>query len=256
MGESGSGKTTLISCIIGTSSLDRGQIEVFSDSVGVNNQKIGFMPQEIALIKEFTIREIIYFFGTIFGMKAEKIEERLQSISKLLELPRGSKMIRDCSGGEQRRVSFALTLVHEPEILILDEPTVGLDPLLRVKIWDYLFYITRTKNVTVLLSTHYIEEARKSTHVGFMRNGSLIGEDTPQNILEKFEISTLEEAFYKLCQDQEFGRTESSQLISPETYDEASTSRTARRKSLAPSNANKIRALINKNVIQVVRNPG
>lgn len=236
--------------------MDRGQIEVFSDSVGVNNQKIGFMPQEIALIKEFTIREIIFFFGTIFGMKAEKIEERLQSISKLLELPRGSKMIRDCSGGEQRRVSFALTLVHEPEILILDEPTVGLDPLLRVKIWDYLFYITRTKNVTVLLSTHYIEEARKSTHVGFMRNGSLIGEDTPQNILEKFEISTLEEAFYKLCQDQEFGRTESSQLISPETYDEASSSRTARRKSLAPSNANKIRALINKNFIQVVRNPG
>lgn len=242
---------------MGTCSLDRGQIEVFGYVAGTNNSKIGYMPQEIALIKEFSVREIIFFFGTILGMRQDKINERYESISRLLELPRGDKLIRNCSGGQQRRVSFALTLVHEPEILILDEPTVGLDPLLRVKIWDHLIYITRTKNVTVLLSTHYIEEARKSTHVGFMRNGSLLAEDTPQNLLEKLEISMLEEAFYKLSQDQEHGNEEPNHIVSPEVADDAGPSRPRKKRlSLAPSNVSKMRALMTKNVIQVIRNPG
>lgn len=255
MGASGCGKTTLMSCLMGMCSLDKGEVEVFDHHRGAfNNFRIGFMPQEIALIKEFTIREIVYFFGTIWGMTSDKIGERLQVISQLLDLPNADKLIRDCSGGQQRRVSFALTLVHEPELLILDEPTVGLDPVLRVKIWDYLVDITRRKNVTVLLSTHYIEEARQSTHVGFMRNGSLLTEDTPQNLLEQFEVATLQEVFLKLSQDQENGSHDESigTVVDCSSVDKSK----AQRISLPPSEIKIMKALLTKNLIQVIRNPG
>lgn len=124
MGSSGCGKTTLISCLVGINSLDSGSIEVFHDEVGKHNTKIGYMPQEIALIKEFKICEMIRFYGIIHGMALEKIEERIRFLCSLLELPDTEKLIGECSGGQQRRVSFAIALVHEPEILILDEPTV------------------------------------------------------------------------------------------------------------------------------------
>lgn len=203
MGSSGCGKTTLISCLVGMKSLDSGDIEIFGEPPGVNRAKIGYMPQDTALINDFTVRENIWFFGTIYGMKADKINERFLFLSDLLELPDERRLLRDCSGGEKRRVSFALTMVHEPELLILDEPTVGVDPILRSKIWNYLIEITTTKNVTVVLSTHYIEEARQSTHVGVMRNGVQLAEDTPGNILQMTETTCLEEAFLKLSEKQE-----------------------------------------------------
>ena len=165
------------------------------------------MPQEIALINEFTIKEMVWFFGTLFSLNSEAIKKRLKFLTELLELPEKDKFIRDCSGGQQRRISFALTLVHEPELLILDEPTVGLDPLLRNRIWEYFNDITKTRNVTVLLSTHYIEEARHSTRVGLMRKGIQIAEDTPDNIMLMMETTNLEEAFLRLSEKQELDST-------------------------------------------------
>ena len=205
MGSSGCGKTTLISCIVGTNSLDSGSIEVFGEPLAkLDKSRIGFMPQECALILGFTVREIIWFFGTIFGLNSEKIDERFRFLSSMLELPDRDRLIRDCSGGQQRRISFALTLVHEPDLLILDEPTVGIDPLLRNRIWDYLIDLTES-NVTILLSTHYIEEARHSTHVGIMRNGVQMVEDSPERILQMCETDSLEEAFLRLSRLQENG---------------------------------------------------
>lgn len=258
MGASGCGKTTVISCITGTNQLDQGVIEVLGNEVGKHNSKLGFMPQELALINEFTIKEILHFFGTIFGMKASRINERLKFLSELLELPSHDKLVGKCSGGQQRRISFAIALVHEPEILILDEPTVGVDPLLRSRIWDYLVDITRTKNVTVLMTTHYIEEARQSTHVGLMRQGRLLIEDTPQNLLEKCQTTSLEDVFLKLSKNQEKKPEEVNhpfQPAYPSVYQAPKKIRT-RGESLRPSNASKLRALVMKNLIQVVRNPG
>lgn len=259
MGASGCGKTTLISCLVGINQLDSGTIEVFGEDVyRLKKSRIGYMPQDPALIFNFNIREIIWFFGTIVGMDSKRINERFEFLKKLLELPEDKKLIRDCSGGQQRRISLALTLLHEPELLILDEPTVGVDPLLRCKIWDYLMELTTSNRVTVLLSTHYIEEARQSTCVGVMRNGVLIAEDSPINILQKCDANSLEAAFLRLSISQDSTKNR-SQSIGDSKYDD----RQAVHKNLdclpkkpmkVPTNQKIVLALLRKNFIQIIRN--
>lgn len=262
MGSSGCGKTTLISCLVGIANLDSGDIEIFGEPPRRNRPRIGYMPQETALIPEFTIREMIWFFGTIFAMNSERIEKRIRFLSDLLELPPSDQLIRECSGGQQRRVSFALTLVHEPEILILDEPTVGVDPLLRTKIWDYLIEITSKNNVTVLLSTHYIEEARQSTHIGLMRNGVQIAEDTPSNILRAMETTNLEEAFLRLSEKQEndssnhnvLGHLEMKAVQGEPSSTINYSSKRHRTKVVEQSTFKIMFALLMRNIIQILRN--
>jgi len=256
MGSSGCGKTTLIGCLVGVNELDSGEIEIFGEAPRKNHGRIGYMPQEAALVNEFTIREMIWFYGTIFGLSSEKIAERFRFLSDLLELPDESRMIKDCSGGQQRRISFAVALVHEPELLILDEPTVGVDPLLRLKIWTYLVDITRSNNVTVLLSTHYIEEAKHATCVGIMRNGCNIAEDSPQNILESMETTSLEEAFLTLSHKQETNVLRKMELPAYIKGNEYSNREnlSAKHIKIQQSTFKIIKALLRKNYVQIMRN--
>ncbi|EAT33290.1 AAEL014428-PA [Aedes aegypti] len=205
LGASGCGKTTLLSCIVGRKFLNSGEISVLGGTPGtpgsgVPGPRIGYMPQDIALVEEFSIKETIYYFGRIYGMSTEKIRERYKLLKELLELPCDDRHVGNCSGGQQRRVSFAAAMVHEPELLILDEPTVGLDPLLRERIWHYLVDTTSTSKLAVIITTHYIEEARQASCIGLMRNGILLAEDTPINIMERFNCTNLEDAFLTLCQ--------------------------------------------------------
>ncbi|KAL7040383.1 hypothetical protein ACKWTF_000370 [Chironomus riparius] len=204
MGASGCGKTTLLSCIIGMIPLDGGEITALGHKTQANEiqkagHRIGYMPQETALIGELTIKETIYYFGKIFQMDFEKLRERYDMLHKLLELPRGDQRVEECSGGQMRRVSFAAALIHEPDLLILDEPTVGLDPILREKIWDFMLHVTRTSKLAIIITTHYIDEAKQADRCGLMRNGILLAEDTPLNIISRHEVDNLEEAFLKLC---------------------------------------------------------
>ncbi|XP_070505528.1 ABC transporter G family member 20-like [Chironomus tepperi] len=204
MGASGCGKTTLLSCIIGMIPLDSGKINVFGNeithfSLQKNGKRIGYMPQEMALIGDLTVKETIYYFGKIFQMDTDKIRERYEMLHNLLELPPGDQLIRECSGGQQRRVSFASSMIHDPELLILDEPTVGLDPILREKIWKFMINVTRTSNLTIIITTHYIEEAKQADRIGLMRNGVLLAEDSPLNVMNSLNVDNLEEAFLRLC---------------------------------------------------------
>jgi ABC-type multidrug transport system ATPase subunit len=126
MGSSGCGKTTLISSLVGLLSVDGGDVRIFGESINRStNDRIGFMPQETALAGGLKVRELFWFFGAIFGLSHDEIDEKHRSLSLLLELPEGNQLIKNCSGGQQRRISFAVTLLQEPELLILDEPTVG-----------------------------------------------------------------------------------------------------------------------------------
>ncbi|XP_050309611.1 ABC transporter G family member 23-like [Anthonomus grandis grandis] len=210
LGASGCGKTTLLNCIIGRKKLDKGDVWTLGYKPGtkgvVPGPRMGYMPQDTALVPEYTVKETIYFFGRIANMSDDRIFNRFYELSKLLDLPPRNQYVRDCSGGEQRRISLAATIVSEPELLILDEPTVGVDSVLREKIWSYFIELVRDQKVTVLLTTHYIEECNGADKVGLMRNGHLLTEQPPLIILSLYESETLEQAFLKLCIQEDEGK--------------------------------------------------
>ena len=212
LGPSGCGKTTLLQCIVGKQSLKSGSVSVLGCKPGgsgrVPGPRVGYMPQELALYNEFTIAETLSYFGYIFGMSNNRIRERTNFLIEFLDLPSNSKrLIREMSGGQQRRVSLAAALLHQPELLILDEPTVGVDPLLRRCIWNHLLEISRTGSpctntqisTTIVITTHYIEEARQADVVGMMRFGRLLAEDAPDRLLAQYEKPNLEAVFLHLC---------------------------------------------------------
>ncbi|XP_030371527.1 ABC transporter G family member 23 isoform X2 [Scaptodrosophila lebanonensis] len=203
LGASGCGKTTLLSCIVGRRRIDSGEIFVLGGKPGtrgsgVPGKRVGYMPQEIALYGEFSIRETMMYFGWIFGMETKEIMERLQFLLNFLDLPSAKRLVKNLSGGQQRRVSFAVALMHDPELLILDEPTVGVDPLLRQSIWNHLVHITKAGQKTVIITTHYIEEARQAHTIGLMRSGHLLAEESPSKLLSIYKCISLEEVFLKL----------------------------------------------------------
>lgn len=184
--------------------LDCGSIRVLGHEVKFERPPkvahlIGYMPQNTALIPELTIRETLFYFGNIFQMKEKVLKQRYEMIKELLELPSENRRIELLSGGQKRRVSIAASIIHNPLILILDEPTVGLDSLLREKIWNFLLDATRTSKLSVIITTHYISEAEQADRCGLMRDGVLLAEDSPKNIMTRFEATSLDEAFLNLC---------------------------------------------------------
>ncbi|XP_018371318.1 PREDICTED: ABC transporter G family member 23-like [Trachymyrmex cornetzi] len=208
LGASGCGKTTLLSCIVGIRYLDSGEVWVLggnpgSKGSGIPGPQVGYMPQEISLVGEFTMSGALYYFGRINGLDDEEIETRQRFLSELLQLPPANRLVKNMSGGQQRRVSLAAAMIHRPELLILDEPTVGLDPILRENIWAYMIQITQEEGITVLITTHYIEETKDANKIGLMRYSKMLAELPPQKLLERFQCSSLEETFLKLCKTQD-----------------------------------------------------
>jgi len=163
-------------------------------------ERIGYMPQETALYRGLTVKQNIEFFGSLYGLEREMLREKVEVLLKFVELEeRGDEKVMNLSGGMMRRVSLVCSLVHEPDILFLDEPTVGVDPELRASFWGY-FNRLRERGKTILITTHYMDEATRCHRVGFMREGRLIAEDTPEVLLERAGKATLEEAFLVLSE--------------------------------------------------------
>ncbi len=131
LGPSGCGKTTLLKCIVGKLRVDDGSVTVFGEppgpgsTSGVPGARVGYMPQELALFDEFNITETLIYFARLYGMTMAKFKERLDFLMKFLDLPSRTRSLLNMSGGQQRRASLAVALLHEPELLILDEPTVN-----------------------------------------------------------------------------------------------------------------------------------
>ncbi|OXA54537.1 ABC transporter G family member 23 [Folsomia candida] len=154
-------KTTLLKCIVGLLELDCGNVTVFQKSNPGNLGRLcGYMPQEVALLGTLTIAETLKYFGMLYTMSSVEIKERIEFLSKFLDLPKINKLVQELSGGQKRRVSLAAAMIHNPKLLVLDEPSVGLDPLLRQRIWKYLHKISRDNGTSIIVSTHYVEETR------------------------------------------------------------------------------------------------
>ncbi|XP_073969170.1 ABC transporter G family member 23-like isoform X2 [Rhodnius prolixus] len=228
LGASGCGKTTLLSCIVGRRRLNSGEIWVLGGKPGnrgsgVPGPRVGYMPQEIALYGEFTIMETFKFFGWVAGLKTSDIENRSDFLIKLLQLPGPERRVKELSGGQQRRVSMAATFIHDPELLILDEPTSGVDPVLRQRIWDYLVELTTVKGTTIIITTHYIDETKQATLIGLMRGGRFLAEESPAELLLRHNSDSLEDAFLKLSILQNKGKRRRSSIVSDVVAHTAST---------------------------------
>jgi ABC-type multidrug transport system ATPase subunit len=184
---------------------DAGEILIDEKLVNKDNRfnvdlnKVGFMPQDSCLYQELTIRENFFYFGRLYRMTACVIRARVLFLMKLLDLPLKERLVDHLSGGQLRRASFAVSLINSPKLLMLDEPTVGMDPVLRKKIWSYLLELSIKEGTTIILTTHYIEEARKADFLGFIRRGKIIEENTPDFLMRKYNQNILEDVFYSIC---------------------------------------------------------
>jgi ABC-type multidrug transport system ATPase subunit len=150
LGSNGCGKTTLLRIVLGRLKPKSGYIRVFgkepnSEGSDIPGPGVGYMPQEIALFYEFTIEDILCYFGKIYDMESDLVQQRTEHLIELLNLPEKNRKIGQLSGGQQRLVSIAVTMIHRPSLLILDEPTVGVDSLLRCQIWKYLDNICKNE---------------------------------------------------------------------------------------------------------------
>ncbi|XP_031674760.1 LOW QUALITY PROTEIN: ABC transporter G family member 23-like [Oncorhynchus kisutch] len=219
LGPSGCGKTTLLKCILGTLKISRGHISVLGKPPAfpghqVPGRMVGYMPQDLALYNEFSISDTLTFFGRIHGLSSTDTQARMDFLVDFLDLPHNSSLVGKLSGGQKRRVSLGAALLQNPQLLILDEPTVGVDPVLRAKIWQHLVEIVKTGKVSVVITTHYIEEARQANVVGLMRNGRMLAEGEPETLMKQNSAATLEKAFLQLCENLRPGGLQTQHLPS------------------------------------------
>lgn len=197
LGPSGSGKTTLIKMIAGIDEATAGEIELLGTRLPRLSmmKRIGYMAQSDALYEELTAHENLRFFGSLLGLRGDKLQGRMKYVIDLVGLTEHMrKTVRSYSGGMKRRLSLAIALVHEPEVLILDEPTVGIDPVLRQAIWKELLAISLT-GTTIIVTTHVMDEAAKCHRLGMVRDGRLLSVGTPEGMKQETGSSTIEEAF-------------------------------------------------------------
>jgi ABC-2 type transport system ATP-binding protein len=194
LGPSGCGKTTLIRLILGLLAPVAGSVTVLGERMPTRRvmHDVGYMPQSPALYDDLTVAENVGFFANLYGLRSREPVERVVSLMELGE--RLGSPIHTLSGGMKRRVSMACALVHQPRLLLLDEPTVGLDPRLRANFWGY-FRQLNEQGVTIIASTHVMDEAEHCHRLGLMREGRVLVEGTPNDLRQNAGAATLEEAF-------------------------------------------------------------
>ena len=177
VGPNGAGKTTTISMLVGILKPDSGTVEM--DGAPVSKRRIGFVPQELALYDDLTAFENLRFFGLLYDLSGAKLQERIDAALALANLKdRAKDRVESFSGGMKRRLNIAVALLHDPDLLILDEPTVGVDPQSRNAIFEALETL-RTQGKTLLYTTHYMEEVeRLCDRIAIMDNGHIVAEGT------------------------------------------------------------------------------
>jgi len=199
LGPSGCGKTTTVKIMAGISEATSGETYVLErkmPQLALMNE-IGYMAQSDALYMMLSAADNLEFFASIYGMKKKEYKKRILEVMELVNLSDDlNKPVGAYSGGMKRRLSLAMAILHNPKVLILDEPTVGIDPLLRQDIWKEL-YTMSGNGVTILVTTHVMDEAEKCHQLAMMRKGVLIAQGTPTELQKKIGAASIEEAFIR-----------------------------------------------------------
>lgn len=200
IGPSGTGKTTLIQCMLGMEKVNSGEVVI--NGTTIPDRKIlgdiGYMAQNDALYEDLTGKENLKFFASIYMKDKTLINERIEYCSAMVKLQDAlDQKVATYSGGMKRRLSLAISMLQDPGILILDEPTVGIDPKLRKAIWQDLNE-AKTAGKSILVTTHVLDEASRCDKLLLMNHGEIIASGTPEDIKRQYDAETIEDVFLKM----------------------------------------------------------
>jgi ABC-2 type transport system ATP-binding protein len=196
LGPSGSGKTTLMRALVGVQVVHSGSVTVLGEPAGAPTlrSRVGYVTQSPSVYPDLTVRENARYFASLYGQPAAAADAALADVGLA---DAAGQLVADLSGGQQGRASLACALVGAPELLVLDEPTVGLDPVLRVELWGR-FHALAAAGTTLVVSSHVMDEAGRCDRLLLMREGRLLSDSTPQELRARTGTEDLEQAFLTL----------------------------------------------------------
>jgi ABC-2 type transport system ATP-binding protein len=203
LGANGAGKTTAMKMLIGISIPTSGKATVAGFDVFTHTEdikkNIGYMSQKFALYDDLTVKENITFFGGIYGLSRKKIKEKSDALIEELGLEKvTNQLVGALPLGWKQKISFSVSLLHDPKIVFLDEPTGGVDPITRRQFWE-LIYKAANHGTTVFVTTHYMDEAEYCDRVSIMVDGKIEALDTPKKLKEQFKATNMNDVFLKLA---------------------------------------------------------
>ena len=198
LGPSGSGKSTLIRSIVGVQRVAAGRIDVLGHAAGTASlrSRVGYMTQAPSVYLDLTLRENLRFFARVFGAPRSAVGE---AIDRVALGDHADRVVSKMSGGQRTRVSLAAALLGSPELMVLDEPTVGLDPLLRRDLWT-LFHELADDGATLLVSSHVMDEADRCDELLLLRDGRVLAQDTPAGVRARTAAESMDDAFLRLVE--------------------------------------------------------
>ena len=201
LGPSGSGKTTLMRALVGVQQVRSGRVTVLGEPAGSPSLRgrVGYVTQAPSVYDDLTVRENARYFASLYGMSAREADAALADVGLTAA---AGQLVGDLSGGQRGRASLACALVGGPEVLVLDEPTVGLDPVLRVELWER-FHGLAAAGTTLIVSSHVMDEAGRCDRLLLLRDGELIADSTPAQLRADGRSQDLEEAFLNVVRARE-----------------------------------------------------
>lgn len=203
LGPSGCGKTTLMRAIVGVQIVESGEVRVLGEPAGAPGvrRKVGYMMQTPAVYQDLSARENLRYFARVLGAPPARVEEMLATVQLA---DHADRPVHGLSGGQRARVSLGTALLGEPDVLVLDEPTVGLDPVLREDLWR-MFHGLAERGTTLLISSHVMDEAARCDDLLLMRDGRLLADLTPAELRARTGEDEMERAFLRLIERAEAG---------------------------------------------------
>lgn len=203
LGANGAGKTTAIKMLCGLSKPTSGKASIAGYDIYTETEKIkkniGYMSQKFSLYEDLTVEENIQFFGGIYGLSNQQLKEKKAHLLKQLNLENEANvLVGSLPLGWKQKLSFSVAILHNPKIVFLDEPTGGVDPVVRRQFWD-LIYEASDNGITIFVTTHYMDEAEYCDRITMMVDGVIKALDTPKNLKKQFNANSMDEVFFELA---------------------------------------------------------
>lgn len=203
LGANGAGKTTAMRMLCGLSIPSSGEASIGGFDVYREREKIkkniGYMSQKFSLYEDLTVAENIHFFGGIYGLDAQRLKTKSQEMIQTLGLEsQKNKLVASLPLGWKQKLAFSVSIIHEPKIVFLDEPTGGVDPVTRRQFWD-LIYAASERGITIFVTTHYMDEAEYCNRISMMVDGKIKAMDSPSNLKSQFSAESMDEVFFELA---------------------------------------------------------